>query len=138
MSSLYSSKQKSSLLSRWLTRQAPKLAKAEASSKLELLLRYVLQDEKFNAKYDQRQRAWTLGGYPIHLYDSLQKVVVSRDIAPGQKGQVVLTGGVLHRAETGLTSSTLAEGQTAWAIARYGNTLLVVDSKTALLRKALS
>lgn len=134
----YSSKQKSSFLPRWLTRESPKVAKAESGSKLELLLRHVLQDEKFNAEYDQRQSSWTLGGYPVYLYDSLQKVVVIRDIAPGDKGQVTLTGGILHRAETGLMSNTLSAGQTAWALARYGNTILIVESQTALLQKALS
>lgn len=138
MTALYSSKKKSSSMLRWLNRQSPALAKEKSGSKLELLLRQILQDEKFNAEYDRHRRAWKLEGYTVHLYDSWQKVVVSGAIAPGHKGQVTFTGGVLHRAETGLMSKPLSAGQTAWAIARYGNTLLVVGSRTALLRKALS
>lgn len=122
-----------SLLERKSTASPKKPSTSQTASVLDRLLK----DGKFNAKYDRRRGSWKIEGFDVELYDALLKVVVRQDIGPYEKGRVVFTGGVTYQAETGRTSVTITAGQTAWAIARYGNTLLVVDQRSDLLEKAL-
>lgn len=112
-------------------------AKKPLVSRSALSLRYLLQDKKFNAEYIASQDVWRMGQYNIYLYDSPLKVEVGKAIPPSGKGQVNFIGGVPHRAETGRTTKTIEAGQAVWVVARYGNTLLVVDQQSALLSKAL-
>jgi hypothetical protein len=121
----------------WLERLLPSVPKKSLRSKSALALRYLLRDNKFSAEYDNRHNTWKIRGYSISLYDSLMEVKVQKDIEPNQKGQVIFTGGVLYQAETGRTSKTMKAGQMVWVVARYGNTLLVVDQQSALLDQAL-
>jgi hypothetical protein len=124
---------KSSLLDR-LFLTTPKNPLASRSA---LALRYLLQDKKFNAEHVAGQGVWRMGQYNIYVYDSPVKVDVCKAIPPNGKGRVNFTGGVSYQAETGRTTKTIEAGQTVWVVARYGNTLLVVDQQSALLSKAL-
>lgn len=112
-------------------------SKKPKTSRTSKALRYLLQDKKFDAEYLNGYDVWRMGQYNIYLYDSPQKVTVHKDIPPSGKGQVNFTGGVAYQAESGRTAKTLEAGETVWVIARYGNTLLVVDQQSALLTKAL-
>ena len=120
-----------------LERLRPAPSSENAPSQADVVLHHLLKDEKFNATYDRRRGLWKTGGYTVQVYDSLLKVNVSKDITPHKKGQVVFTGGVTYQAETGRASTTIAAGQAVWAVARYGNTLLVVDQQSTLLQKIL-
>lgn len=111
--------------------------KNSQTSRTSTALRYLLQDKKFDAEYLNDYDVWRMGQYNIYLYDSPQKVTVHKDIPLSGKGQVNFTGGVLYQAESGRTAKTLEAGETVWVIARYGNTLLVVDQQSALFTKAL-
>ena len=106
-------------------------------SRSALALSYLLQDKKFNAERVVGQDIWRMGQYSIYLYDSPLKVNVRKPIPPNGKGQVNFTGGVSYQAETGRMTQSIQAGQTVWVVARYGNTLLVVDQQSALLSKAL-
>lgn len=112
-------------------------SKKPQASRTSKALRYLLQDKKFDAEYLNGYDVWRMGQYNIYLYDSPQKVTVQKDIPPSGKGQVNFTGGVPYQAESGRTTKTLEAGEAVWVIARYGNTLLVVDQQSALLTKAL-
>ena len=103
----------------------------------DLTLRYLLQEKKFSAEYDKAHSLWKIGEYSLFLYSTPLKVDVLQDIPLKGHGQVKFTGGVLHQAETVCTSKAINANQPAWAVGRYGNTLLVVDQQSALLSEVL-